>query len=511
MKNIKFFMLTLLVLVNSTSCKEEIDELFLDPDGSTETKIEYLWASMITGNGSALRPGYNPTGFYLTTLGMGPWSQATTKVNDGQMMNVISNMSNNNWGNFFTNCGIRLAEMETLYQQMSDEEKDGYDLYLHLGKILRANGAQKLLDLYGDMPWTDAFKARSTDEQVLFPTYDSQEFVWKALITELGATATALKSITLSNEPGHPHSVFPQQDFLNGGDLDKWIKFANSLRLRFAMRISNVDEAYAKPIIEELLDDELVETNLDNIIFNGEGPDGQGIGQLPRAAFERPERTYGTDIMVDIMNDSNDPRREVYFNKTAAGTFAGLPSSPDVQGGLTINQDNYSIINTDLVANNQNWPGSTFTAAEVQFIRAEAILRGLANGDAQAAYEAGLRESVDYYYWAMETNTAVSYARPDPADIDAFVTSSSVAYDGTLEQVLTQKWIHFGMQQAHEAWADYRRTGMPTLPDDTSGGTVLQRPKRIIYPASEWVNNEENYNAIRDKDTQDTALWWDVD
>lgn len=511
MKNIKILFLAAVMLFSSTACKDEIDELFLNPDASTDAKIEYLWSSMITSGGTALRAGYNPTGFYLLLQGMGPWTQVTTRVNDGQMMNVLSNMSNNNWGNFFTGPGILMSEMQMLYDGLPAEEQAGYDIYFHLAKILRANGAQKILDLYGDMPWTDAFKARSTTDQVLFPAFDTQDVVWKAIIQDLKDAADGIAATTVNTTPGHPHSFLPAQDVLNGGDLQKWINMANSLRLRFAMRLSQVDPGYAGPIIAEMLGKSLVETNDDNIYIDGSDTQGQGNGQLARAVRERQAWTYGSKYMVDIMNAANDPRLEAYFDKTAAGTYVGLPSSPDAQGSLgTIDFDSYSIINTDLVGQNQFIPGPVMTASEVQFIKAEAILRGLATGDAQAAYEAGLRESVDYYYDIFEFNPDASITRPSQADIDAFVTSSTAAYEGTVEQVLTQKWIHFGMIQAHEAWADYRRTGLPNIPDDTSGGTVLERPTRIIYPAAEWVNNEENYEAVRARDLPNVKLWWDV-
>ncbi|PYP11472.1 MAG: hypothetical protein DMD56_06685 [Gemmatimonadetes bacterium] len=85
-----------------------------------------------------------------------------------------------------------------------------------------------------------------------------------------------------------------------------------------------------------------------------------------------------------------------------------------------------------------------------------------------------------------------------------------VAYDGTLERIATQKWIHLGIVQPYEAWAELRRTDYPVLPPDQLGGRLLERTVRIVYPSTEVTNNSQSYEAVRAKDTPTTRVWWDV-
>jgi hypothetical protein len=100
---------------------------------------------------------------------------------------------------------------------------------------------------------------------------------------------------------------------------------------------------------------------------------------------------------------------------------------------------------------------------------------------------------------------------PDPTTVDAFINGPNVMYDGTLERLATQKWIHLGIVQPYEAWAELRRTDYPVLaPDMLIGGSLLERTVRVTYPSTEITNNRENYEAVRANDTPTTRVWWDV-
>jgi hypothetical protein len=99
---------------------------------------------------------------------------------------------------------------------------------------------------------------------------------------------------------------------------------------------------------------------------------------------------------------------------------------------------------------------------------------------------------------------------PSPAAVQAFATSSSAAYDGTLRSIAVQRWIHLGFNQPYDAWAELRRLDFPALPPDQFGGRVLERTTRITYPSSELSNNRESYAAVESKDTPTFRVWWDV-
>src|SRR5688572_2360364 len=120
-------------------------------------------------------------------------------------------------------------------------------------------------------------------------------------------------------------------------------------------------------------------------------------------------------------------------------------------------------------------------------------MRGWAAGDAKAAYDNGLRLSVEMYYATYNGNgLAPDVALPPPGAVDSFINDSTVVYNGTLERIAIQKWIHFGIVQPYEAWAELRRTDYPVLPPDMLGGRTLPRTVRLVYPSTEVINNRQS-------------------
>jgi hypothetical protein len=220
--------------------------------------------------------------------------------------------------------------------------------------------------------------------------------------------------------------------------------------------------------------------------------------------------------MLDMMVSANDPRLAIVFDTlfdsdSATPRYIGLPSSPDDQPTTTIDSTRFSRLNSLMFRRNNRFPGYVMTAAEVAFLESEARMRGWATGDPKAAYDDALRLSIDMYYATYNRNSkATPVTPPSPATVNAFINDSLVAYDGTLERIATQKWIHLGIVQPYEAWAELRRTDYPALPPDRLGGRLLERTVRIVYPSTEITNNRQSYEAVRAKDTPTTRVWWDV-
>ena len=135
-------------------------------------------------------------------------------------------------------------------------------------------------------------------------------------------------------------------------------------------------------------------------------------------------------------------------------------------------------------------------------------MRGWASGEPQEAYEKGLAQSVEMYYRIANLN--VSIPHPDAGVMDAFIGNSAASCNNTMEQIATQKWIHFFITQPYEAFAELRRTDYPVLPDDTYSGNPLPSAVRLVYPPSEMANNPEHYQAQKADDRYDRRVWWDV-
>ena len=516
-KSIIFLIFGLLII--STSCKDDIDDLFLNPDKATETKIEYLFTGAITNYGAGLRVGYNPSAYYLILQGIGPWSQIVANdANDAKMMDLVNNAISGSWNAYYVGFMPKVSEMEIVYEGLSVQEQADYDIYMNIIKVVQANATSKITDLYGDMPYSEAFASRK-DPQILFPKFDSQQAIYTSVLADLEAASAFLSTFSLNDSS--PHKALASQDLLNGGDIDKWLKLSNSLRLRIAMRISDADPDLAMKTVKAVENSPLVLTNADNIFFNVTGSDklntrtGAGGGNyIARAFNDRQNRTFAGEILVNLMNDANDPRRPYYLTKTdGSGEYVGVPSSPDKIAPISndITKENYSKISEELVLDNLYHPGIVITAAEVNFLLAEAAMKGFGGGSAEIFYNTALRVSVDFYYHIVSLNPDANPAAPVVAEVDDFINNSTFAYDGSIEQLATQRWIYFGVIQANEAYASYRRFDFPVLQENIpeGGGAALVIPTRVTIPDAEKTRNEDNYEAVKGNDTPNHKVWWD--
>lgn len=493
--------------IGLSSCQDNIEDLFLNPDAATEAKIEYLFTKGLQN--APFRVEYWD-GYTMIYDNLVAWSQFLgSSDNDAKMMQGSQNWIQDHWNNYYTSRMMMFKEIERLYDLMPEDTRANYDVYLVIGKIVMAYNTANTADLWGDMPYSESWTARSA-EQNLFVKFDTQESVYDAILADLKTASDALKGITLNDSPEHQALI--TQDILNHGDLMKWQMFANSLRLRLGMRLSEVSAQKASDVVGDVLGGSypLVESNDQNIIREAALPDGSSDGAFNRATRERRDKTFAGEIMMDIMNASSDPRIPVYFMPSdVGGAFVGLPSSPDDQSSLTISIDDFAYLHRDYFEQNELFPGVVISASEVSFLKAEAYNRGWATGDDEAAYNTALAQSIEMYYSIARLKES-TITDPDQGTINTFINTSSAQYDGTLEQIATQRWINSFVVQPYESFAEQRRTDFPALPDDISGGSTLTRAVRVIYPPTEILNNAENYAAVQDNDTFTHRVWWDV-
>jgi SusD/RagB-like outer membrane lipoprotein len=504
----------LIVPASGVACHDAYDSLFLDPDRSTTARIEYLFTQGLV---DADFPIHYGEWYWQVYNNVAAWAQVSGTVNDVDMMRPVSDQWQNTWTDYYTKAAMDIREIHVIYDRLPPDQQATYEVYLHLGKIVNAFAAARTADLWGDIPYSEAFTARQTVGQNLFPKFDTQESVYDAILNDLKDASDALRTLAVV------HPALATQDLLLKGDVLGWRRFANSLRLRLAMRLSEVAPAKAQAIVQEILAAPatypLVQTDSQNVAWYMDPSwifDHNSLGNRSRATSELPEKAWAPKVMLDMMVASNDPRLAVVFdtvvdNDAITPRYIGLPSSPDGQPA-TVDSTRFSSLDSLMFSHNDNFPGYVMTAAEVAFLKAEAYMRGWASGDAKAAYDSALALSVAMYYDTYNRNGAVSpkVATPSPAAVTAFINDPLVVYNGTLERIATQKWIHLGIVQPYEAWAELRRTDYPVLPPDRLGGRLLERPVRIVYPSSEITSNSQSYEAVRAKDTPTTRMWWDV-
>src|SRR5439155_6717605 len=234
----------LIMLASTTACRDAYDALSLDPDKSTTARIEYVFAK---GLSDADFPIHYGEWYWQVYNNVAAWAQVSGTVNDVNMMRPASDQWQNSWIAYYAKAAMDMREMRVLYDALPADQKASYEVYIHLGKIVNAFTTARTTDLWGDIPYSEAFTARQTVGRNLFPKFDTQESVYDAILQDLKDASAALRTLSVV------HPALAKQDLLLGGDLTGWRRFANSLRLRLAMRLSDVAQPKAAGIVQEIL------------------------------------------------------------------------------------------------------------------------------------------------------------------------------------------------------------------------------------------------------------------
>jgi len=409
-----------------------------------------------------------------------------------------------------------------------------------IARIIQVEAISRLTDIYGPAPYS---KAGPLANGATGTPYDSQQEIYTSFFSQLDTATTALKAFIAAGGVGTLPFDFASMDLIYGGDktteLQSWLNFANSLRLRLAMRIVKVDAATARAQGEKALD-----PTSGGVITGNAGiprvtvPSGNFSNPLAAITINWANICIGASIQC-YMTGYNDPRLGRYFDTStdaaSAGKYQGIRIGSNV--GL-FSYGKYSTINfKDGAAPSFNLrtPPVLMTAAEVYFLRAEAALRGWNNagGTAQQLYEQGINTS--FAQWGVTSSTYVNDAASVP---DAYTdplnaannapspSSITIKWDDAatdeakLERIITQKWIA-NFPEGQEAWSEFRRTGYPRLfpvVQNNSGGTISStvQVRRLPFSQNEYnTNNAEVQKAIKllsqPVDNGGTRLWWDVD
>ena len=348
--------------------------------------------------------------------------------------------------------------------------------------LLQAWTFQMLTDCYGDIPFSQALKGSENTT----PAYDSQADVYAGLITMIDG---ALASIDAAG-------AGPEGDIVYGGDMSKWAMFGNSLKLRIAMRMSDVNGAAAKSAGEAALAAGVILDNGDNALFGylDAVPNNHPINQ----DYQTRNDFAASNTMVDYLTTNADPRLSVYYAPNAAGAYVGeVYGLNEANAALTPNDDVSQRGSAVLAA---TMPGIYMDAAQVRFLCAEAAAKGWANagGSAEEHYAAGIQASMDF--WGVEAADAQTYIDAHPFSAESWVY---------------EKWVALYMQGI-EGWCEWRRLDGPALnacaDGSLGGGTDGDLPPhRFTLPLDEATLNEANWDAAGGAtNTLNTPLWWDV-
>ncbi len=347
--------------------------------------------------------------------------------------------------------------------------------------ILEALAYSLLADGFGDIPFSEALNAEFPN-----PGYDSQQAIYTGLIEKLQNAVSSMDTDSPS---------FASGDIIYGGDAASWKAFGNSLLLRLAMRMSNVDQAAATSVLTGISGD-FIGGNYQNALFRfEENPDIANPLYVDNVINNRDDFCV-SDILVNALQDRNDPRISAYAALTNSGEYVGMPP------GLT-DAEAFSLKPTtsrpSARVRSATEPAIFMDYAEVQFMLAEAYERGMLSGDAAAAYDAGVTASMEYWGFDDAGGAITDYLAAN-------------AYDsGNWKSVLgMQKWLAY-YSNGPQAWAEWRRLGEPQLSvPEAAVNPVI--PVRLPYPISEQTRNGNALNAVTTTPNDLSGrLWWDMD
>lgn len=465
--------------------------------------------------------------------------------------------SGTRWKWFYTR---RSAEYRDLIRAFRFNDKpQRYRNMFYITRIYYAFLALANTDTYGDMPFREYVQGRVP--QTNYVEYDTQEQVYDAMFRMLEQATDSI------NPYDNTQYKITSDDICYLGDFSKWLRFANSLRLRMAMRISNVAPERAKKEAEAALNNKwgLMQSNDDNMQIvphyapvqmggldtSGEenclamcsvAYKGECVLSWDLEQMYRNQSTGGANYSIKTGRNNYetkiiDPRCVVCWYRggmtettLAAGEeslrndFKGCrrgAQPPDISMGVL----NYSLTRTQpkpasKQLNPDYWfnyarPSVWFNYSETQFLLAEAALRGYKGasltGTVEDYYRRGVKASLDYY--EINSEVATSYINGLLAlNDDTFKSGNK---EKIMEAIITQKWLAV-FPNGNEGWAEFRRTDYPALANqmtNNSGGDVPEGKmiKRLLYPNSEATNQYFNsHPELRRANSQGKRLWWDV-
>jgi hypothetical protein len=407
----------------------------------------------------------------------------------------------------------------------STRDKPKYKNLHQIGRIMRVLTLQRISDIYGDVPYSEA--GLGFYKKIFYPKYDKQQAIYMDLLKELDEASAALDA----------NGDKPSGDAIYKGDIAKWKRLGYSLMLRAAMRLTKVDPETAKTWVAKTVGKTL--TSADDA-FLVHGADGGRTTQNRNSQVllgdGGPEQFYTkwSKTFIDRLSTNNDPRlsalacTQLYAKESdkdkdrnptpnySAAAQKGMPNGYDLstpsrlirdQPGFTSIPD-YSSPAPALTK--RDGPTFIFTYAESELLLADAAQRLGVGGDAKTHYDNGVKAAITYLA-QYDAKAAISVtAAQNYLDAHAYNAATGLTQINTEYYTLTCSMLDF-----YETWSNWRRTGIPALtpvnfPNNATGNTI---PRRFPYPSAEAVNNPDNYgpahNGVPGGDLLTSRVWWD--
>ncbi|PQJ77314.1 SusD/RagB family nutrient-binding outer membrane lipoprotein [Polaribacter glomeratus] len=393
-------------------------------------------------------------------------------------------LGGNPWPIFYTN----LRDNEIILKQA--KETPAFKVYEGPAYILKAYMAAGLTDLFGDVPYFEAFNGI---EGTVTPAYDLQQDIYQ---NENGVLDNLDKGIAAIN--AYAGSIPLEGDILYNGNLDAWVKFANSLKIKYLIRISGKVNVSAQ-LQAIFTSGNYIKNNAENAIFDftNSEPNSFRLAQLRVGDFNN---FVLSKTMEEVLTDLNDIRISTFFrpfSNSTSNQFNGLINGIN-SSTTSIALSEYSLSGAIFREDTSTLDANFITAWETNFLLAEAAEKGFITTNAETLYSTAVAQAFEYW----NTNLPVTYLATK-ANYNAIGTSH-------LQQIITQKWIA-SVLNGYEGWIEFRRTGFPALKNVSASLNNGKIPVRMPYPAEAASLNSENYKIAEtatNGNSLDVKVWW---
>lgn len=474
-KKLIIFLLPLAMLI---SCVDSLieDGYNIDKKNASTVPPETLFTNALKNFSDILTtPNVNNNNFRLYVQ---HWA-TTTYLQEPRYDMTSRTIPQALWQAMYRDVIADLKEAKTLLEE--DELMDATEKANQIAQseILEVYAWSVLVNAFGDIPYSEAFTY-----EIPLPKYDDAETVYNDILARLDGALAMLDAGAKGFEDG---------DLLYEGDIAQWVKFGNSLKLKLAMIVADVNPSAGALVAEAAPN--VFKGLADNASFPyiSSPPNNNPLSANLNPLYSQRQDYVMAAALVDSMNAYNDPRREFYFTDVEGeyigGKYGFLNAYPDFSHVSEV------IIDPELEAVLLGYD-------EVEFYLAEAVERGFIGGDASEHYNNAISASIEYWTGAPDGN---------------YLTQEDVVYSSEDYKKLigVQKWIAL-YNRGFDAWTEWRRLDYPNLlpPSEADGAPAgLQVPVRMIYPINEQTLNGAARAAAADAiggDVTATKLFWDV-
>lgn len=478
--NYKKYILLSAVLIGMSACTDGFEEINTNPNAPVDVQpglllrqVQWDYAEQMSYEGFVAG---NLLGQYFTAIDFNLFDRHS--LNESQF-------GGNPWDILYVN----LRDNEIILNKSQDSP--ALAVYEGPARILKAYMTAALTDIFGDVPYSEALQGKSG---IIAPIYDSQEAIYTAPGGILDNLEKGIAAIENYQAP-----IPLEGDILFNGDLSAWLKFANSLRLKYLVRIAD-RTAVASQIEGIFQSGNYIQSNAENAAFDFRSPPNNF--RMSTARVGDYNIYIMSETIEEVLKGLDDPRMAVFFRPTGndANAYKGLLNGPDASQ-LSITVADYSLTGKIWRENADQLDANFMTAAETYFLLAEAAQKGWVTADAKTLYETGVRLSFEYW----QTDLPDTYLSAGSA---AFATNGQ----NPIEQIITQKWLH-NIGNGYEGWIEYRRTGFPQLKVVAASLNNGLIPVRMPYPTTEATLNRSNYEAAASTtngNSVNSAVWWDM-